>query len=127
MRSIRTASENIRIINITRQQVLGDNIKVAATFFTRLVGLLTTASLAAGTGLMIKPCNSVHTLGMRYPIDVIFVDDYDRVIKVVAGLKPSRLATQRGAGYVIELPIGTIVATCTQKGDQLKRQVAEGH
>lgn len=117
----------MRIINVTKQQVLGDNVKVAATFFSRLVGLLATSSLSNGAGLMIKPCSSVHTMGMRYPIDVIFVDDSDRVVKVVMGLKPSRLANQWGADYVIELPAGTIAATYTQKGDRLELQEAEDH
>lgn len=112
----------MRIINITRQQVLGDTIKQAISFFRRLVGLLATASLPRGAGLLIKPCSSVHTFGMRYSIDVIFVDKTDSVIAAVVGLKPGRLAMQRGADYVIELPAGTIVATGTQIGDTVELQ-----
>ena len=117
----------MRIINVTKQQVLGDNIKVAVTFFTRLVGLLTTPNLPTGAGLVIKPCSSVHTLGMRYPIDVVFVDASDTVVKVVDRLKPSRLANHWGADYVIELPAGTIAATFTQLGDKLELQAAEDY
>ncbi|SMC71859.1 DUF192 domain-containing protein [Sporomusa malonica] len=110
----------MKAINTTRQQRLGDNIKVAANFFSRLVGLLATPRLQAGAGLLIKPCNSVHTFGMRYPIDVVFVDSSHTVVKVVSGLKPCRLAAVRGAAYVIELPEGMASATFTQKGDKLE-------
>lgn len=110
----------MQVINATRQQRLGDNIKVAASFFPRLVGLLATSHLQAGAGLLIKPCSSVHTFGMRYPIDVVFVDSSHTVVKVVEGLKPWRLAAARGAAYVIELPEGMASATFTQKGDKLE-------
>ncbi|SDF21964.1 DUF192 domain-containing protein [Sporomusa acidovorans] len=112
----------MRIVNVTRQQVLGDCVKVADSFLARLVGLLATSSLPTGAGLLIKPCNSVHTLGMRYPIDVIFVNEAHRVLKIVAGLKSGRMSAQPGARYVIELPAGTIALTDTQPGDQLELQ-----
>lgn len=110
----------MRIANITRQQVLGDTIKQAVSFFSRLVGLLATVSLPAGAGLVIKPCNSVHTVGMRYPIDVVFVNKSDKVVGLAADLKPGRWALRKGADYVIELPAGMIAVTCTQIGDQLE-------
>lgn len=110
----------MRVINVTKQQVLGDRIRVADSFFSRLVGLLTTPTLPAGAGLLIKPCSSVHMLGMRYPLDVLFVDNAHVIVKVVAGLKPGRMAWGRGASYAIELPAGTVVATGTEAGDKLK-------
>ncbi|HWR44651.1 DUF192 domain-containing protein [Sporomusa sp.] len=110
----------MRIINTTRQQILGEHIKVAASFFTRMIGLLATPKLQEGAGLLIKPCSSVHTFGMRYPIDVIFVDSSHAVVKVVAGLKPCCLAISLGASYVIELPEGTAAAALTQIGDKLE-------
>jgi len=112
----------MRIINVTRQKAIGETVKQADSFLGRLMGLLATERLPAGAGLIIKPCNSVHTFGMRYPIDVVFVDKSNIVIAAVSRLKPSRLALQRRAEYVVELPAGTIEATLTQPGDKLELQ-----
>lgn len=109
----------MKVFNQTKQVTIGSNIRVADSFFTRLVGLLATKSLKPGEGLMIKPCASVHTFGMKYPIDVVFIDSAHTVVEVAAGLMPGCLASSRGAAYVIELPQGTAAATLTQLGDKL--------
>ena len=69
-------------------------------------GLLWRPALAPGQGLLIAPCNSVHTIGMRYAIDVVFLDREGRVLKVCPALKPLRMAMARGARQVIELAAG---------------------
>ena len=109
----------VRVVNQTKQAVIGHSIKVADNFFTRLVGLLATKRLRPGEGLMITPCSSIHTLGMRFPIDVLFVDASHNVLKVIEGIAPGRLAAAAKAAYVIELPQGTAAATSTQAGDKL--------
>lgn len=86
------------------------------------MGLLMTPELAKDTGLWITPCQSVHTLFMRYTIDVAFVDRESRVLSV-STLKPWRLSRwARKATGVIELPAGTLQATQTAVGDQLEFQ-----
>lgn len=110
----------MRIINVTKGKTLGNSVKQAANFWGRLVGLLATDRLPTGAGLIINPCNSIHTFGMRYPIDVIFVDKSNSVVAAISRLKPSRLALQRSGAYVVELPAGTIEATFTQRGDILE-------
>ena len=72
----------------------------------RMRGLLWRPALAPGQGLLIAPCNSVHTFGMRYAIDVVFLDREGRVLKVHAALRPFRMAMARGARQVIELAAG---------------------
>ena len=72
----------------------------------RMRGLLWRPALAPGQGLLIAPCNSVHTIGMRYAIDVVFLDREGRVLKVCPALKPLRMAMARGARQVIELAAG---------------------
>lgn len=72
----------------------------------RMRGLLWRPALAPGQGLLIAPCNSVHTFGMRYAIDVVFLDREGRVLKVYPALKPLRMAMARGARQVIEMAAG---------------------
>jgi uncharacterized membrane protein (UPF0127 family) len=79
--------------------------------------------LDQGEGLIIDPCSSIHTLFMRFPIDVVYCDAERRVVRTVAGLKPWRLNSSGsllgGARYTIELPAGVIDASHTLVGDQL--------
>ena len=69
-------------------------------------GLLGRSSFPAGEGLLLRPAASVHTAFMRFPIDVVFLDSTDRVLKVVGSLPPWRMAACRGARAVLELPAG---------------------
>lgn len=107
------------LANITRNTRLAANLRKADSFLSRLKGLLGTASLPEGEALLIVPCSSVHTFGMSYPIDVLFVDANHRVVKVAAWLSPGRIAWHRNSSYVIELPAGTIAVSQTQAGDTL--------
>ena len=72
-----------------------------------------------GQGLVIDPCSSIHMFFMRFPIDVLYMDREDKVVRAQQGIKPWRVGPlwTRGAKYVIELPAGTIARTSTQVGD----------
>lgn len=78
----------------------------AQTFLARLGGLLVRRPLREGEALYLAPCSSVHTMFMRYPIDVAFLDARGRVLKVVPHLKPWRMAVCFGAAAVLELRAG---------------------
>lgn len=82
------------------------HVAVARGFMQRARGLLFRAPLAGDEALLIPRCASVHTFGMRYPIDVVFLDTLGRVLKVVPSLGPWRLAMQLGAVAVLELAPG---------------------
>ena len=83
--------------------------EIAATFRTRLVGLLGRASLAPGTALVLRPSGLIHTAFMRFPIDVIFLDGQQRVVATAAHLQPFRVAWGGWkARMAVELPAGTI-------------------
>jgi uncharacterized protein len=82
------------------------NIHNAQTFWERLGGLLVRKPLIQNEALHLMPCNSVHTFFMRYPIDVVFVDELGFVKKVVPNLKPWRIAMCKGARSVFELCAG---------------------
>src|SRR5262245_57294244 len=92
--------------------VLVERLRVADTHWTRLRGLLGTADLPAGDGLWIRPCRQVHMFGMRYAIDVIFLDGAQHVVELVADLRPWRVSPLvRAATSVIEVPAHTIART----------------
>lgn len=76
----------------------------ALSLLERARGLLGRRSSRLGAGglLVLAPCRSVHTFGMRQPIDVAFVDGHGRVLKAVRGMPPRRMAGCRGARIVIE-------------------------
>ena len=111
----------MRVVNRTREIVLGDRVRTARTFLSRLVGLLGTSAIAEGEGLWIVPCRSVHTLGMRYPIDVAFLDARGVVVGTLEGLPPNRVGRVfRKARGALELRAGTLAATGTAPGDRLE-------
>lgn len=107
-------------INETRKTTLATQGRIAYTLLARTKGLLFRKSLDAGEGLFISPCPSIHMFFMLFPIDVVFVDNSYKVVKVKSHLKPWRVCFGgRGAYSVFELPVGVIEATKTEIGDQL--------
>lgn len=90
---------------------------VADTPLARMKGLLGRSSLAADEGLLIRPTGSIHMLFMRFAIDAVFCDRDLRVLEVVRGLRPWRLAGARGARVVVELAEGA--AAGLEPGDRL--------
>jgi uncharacterized membrane protein (UPF0127 family) len=81
---------------------------VADTYFTRLRGLLGRKKLNDNHGLLLERCASVHTFGMRYPLDLVFLDKEGKVLKCQASVKPFRTASALGAYYTLELNQGVI-------------------
>ena len=71
-----------RFIGLERTEILGVAVPVATTVRSRLLGLALLRRERAGAGLLIPRCRSVHTFGMRFPIDVLFLDEADRVIEL---------------------------------------------
>jgi len=111
----------LKLINLTRNTVLAENIEIADTFLSRLRGLLGRENLPAGRALILRPCDSIHTFFMRFSIDAAFVDKENRVIKTCSELKPWRLSgVFFNAAYCVELPSGVLADTHTQEGDTLQ-------
>ena len=101
-------------------------VRIASSFWTRLIGLLGSAP-AVGHGLLLLPCARVHTIGMRVPIDVAFLDANGVVLKLVPSLRPMRFATCEGASQVIETSDGYLSALKLTLGDVvLPQQVLRG-
>lgn len=91
--------------------------KIAGNVWSRFWGLMLRGSLPEGEGLIIDPCYSVHTLFMRFPIDVVFLDRENRVLKVAENLRPFRASIGRGARKVLELPAGSARRAGVRVGD----------
>jgi protein-S-isoprenylcysteine O-methyltransferase Ste14/uncharacterized membrane protein (UPF0127 family) len=92
--------------------LLAERLRVADTRWTRLRGLLGTRELPPGGGLWIRPCDQVHMIGMRYPVDLVFLDAGGRVVRTLPGLRPWRVSPRvRGARSVLELPAETLART----------------
>lgn len=110
----------VKLVNLTRGTVLAERAEVAETPAARRRGLLGTQTLPDGGGLVIVPCRHVHTIGMRYAIDLVFVDASWMVRRVVHRLKPGRLSPLVLKGRaVLELPAGKVEETGTERGDML--------
>jgi uncharacterized protein len=105
--------------NTTRNSVLAESADVADTSAMRQKGLLGRSSLLVGQGLWIVPCEAVHTCGMRFPIDVLYLDRKKRVRKLRRAMAPWRFSLCFLAHSVLELPAGVIEQTGTEPGDQL--------
>jgi len=110
----------MRVLNLTRQTVLASCAEVADRGEKRRKGLLGRAALASGEGLWLLPCEAVHTFGMRFAIDLVYLDRKLRVKKIKCNVPPWRLSACLTAHSTLELAAGSIHATQTRPGDQLE-------
>jgi uncharacterized protein len=99
--------------------VLATRLVGAFDSTSRRKGLLGRDSMPAGEGLVIAPCNGVHTFFMRFAIDIVFVSKAGLVVKVRRAVPPWRLTAALRAYAVIELPAGTLGQADTHRGDSL--------
>lgn len=106
--------------NPVRGTVLGSTVMVAESSLARLRGMLGRPAPGAGEGMLLAPCRGVHTYGMRYPLDVVFLDQEGMVVAIYPALPPgTRTPLIRGASFALELPPGTVEASGTLLGDAL--------
>ena len=107
--------------NRTRGATVAEFVRLADTPRARRVGLLKRDRLEPGEGLWIYPTQAIHTFGMRFPIDVIFLDRNLRVKRIYRNLVPFRLtALVWGAQSVLEVAAGCTISTGTAVGDELQ-------
>jgi uncharacterized protein len=103
-RGPREASGPRRFRGLPRQVVAGQEVPVAVGFRARLLGLAYLDFDAAGPGLLIPRCAAVHTFGMRFALDLWFLDGEGEVLAVRRAVPPRRLVSHRGAAAVLEIP-----------------------
>ncbi len=120
--------ENGFAFNTTRQSFLANHLRRADTHLSRLVGLMGTppGALSSGNGLWIVPCHGVHTFGMRYPIDLVYLNQEFEVVHTEENVRPWRVAAVwMESATVLELPPHTIYQTGTSIGDHIEISFAQ--
>ena len=115
----------LRVHNQSRDTTLADRALIADNSKTRKTGLLKHDRLESGEGLWITPCEGIHTVGMKFAIDVLFLDKKRKVVKIRAAMPRWRMSASLFAHSVLELPSGTVQATQTTSGDQLEFETYE--
>jgi uncharacterized membrane protein (UPF0127 family) len=111
--------KTVKALNLTRDTIVAETVEVAASPWSRFWGLMGRRDLPAGQGILITPCSSIHMFFMRFPIDVVFLNKEDRVVKIVNDIKPWRTAMGGGGRKALELPAGAAAAAGISDGDQL--------
>jgi len=110
----------MKLINLNTEQIIAEQVRTADRFFARLRGLMFTSKLGSGCALHLKPCRSIHTFFMNYPIDVLYVNEQGIVIGLEENVPPGRIGKYYpDADSVIELPAGKIHETMTKIGHQV--------
>ena len=117
------------VFNRTKQTLLASEVELAGTGWARMKGLLgrSAAEVPPGKGLWIVPSQGVHTIGMSFPIDVVYLDSSGRVLRLYHELATFRLAAVKlKARSVLELAAGTLSRSHTAVGDVLEiRELSE--
>ncbi len=112
--------ERVMVRNRTRGTVIAQDAVVASSWFARLRGLIGRRSLEPGMGMVIRPCSSIHTFFMAFPIEVLFVGEGHRVLRATEPIGPWRIGPiVSRARYVVELPVGAVSASQTEPGDEI--------
>ena len=116
-------TKSIRVLNRTNHTVVAEPACRADTFRTRLCGLLGRPELQSSEGLLLTPSSGVHTLGMRYSIDIVALDGSLRVVGIWEGVRPGKVrGLGLGARSVLELRSGRARECDLALGDQLHVQ-----
>lgn len=110
----------LRALDGERGAVVAERVLEAGSFGLRLRGLLGRPPLGPGEGLLLTPCNAIHTFFMPGPIDAVFLDADGRVVGVAERLPPWRMRVVPGARRVLELPAGAVARCGLAAGRRLR-------
>jgi len=112
-------SPDLALSNARTDETIASEIELASTRAERRRGLLGRDGLGVASALIIAPCCAVHTVGMRFAIDVIFVDRGGRVIRTASSVPPWRMAIAPRAYAAIEMAAGSVASRGVNVGDAL--------
>jgi uncharacterized membrane protein (UPF0127 family) len=117
--TVTNVTQRYCVFNLTRESFLSLGVARADTSWSRLRGLLGRRRLQPNDGLWVVPSQGIHTFGVPFAIDVVYLDKHDSVVQVIDHLGPFRVGPiHTGAASVIELPPRSIRSSQTQPGDQ---------
>lgn len=114
------AEKRLKITNRKSGQQLASSAGIANTSELRRRGLLKHSSLEEGDGLWIAPCEAVHSFGMKFAIDVLYLNKQKKILKIRPDMVKSRISFCLRANSVLELPAGMAAKTGTVVGDDLE-------
>ncbi len=110
----------LQLYNLSRHQVLVPRLLPARSFYARLRGLMFRPALAPDAALWLVPCRALHTVGMRFPLDVVFLDRHLVVLATLWAVPPGRLGLYaRGAHSAVEAGAGALEGR-VEVGDSLR-------
>ena len=110
-----------KLVNQESRKVLLSELEIANSVWSRFCGLMFRAKPAKRFGILIIPCKSIHTMWMRFSIDVFFIDKKGLVVGSRTNVKPWRvLIAPRKTHSVLETAVGSLII---REGDII--QVAE--
>lgn len=111
----------MKVINQSNEKVLATNVNIADNFKTRGVGLLNHESLSEGEALLIKPCRSIHSFGMKFRFDAVFIDKENKVVHIIENMNKLRVSPiVFSACSVLELEAFACENAELKKGDILE-------
>ena len=118
---MRIAMKKSRIFNKTKVCNISLQAEFADTFLSRLIGLLGRTTVGEEEGIILSPCNSIHTIGMRFPIDAIFLDQNNKVCHLIINMNRFKISPiVKNASKVIEIQSGKIKKLNVQMNDELE-------
>lgn len=123
---VATPHASFHLENDATGRTIATSLEPAFDSRSRRQGLLKRDQLDPGVAIVLAPCAAIHTLFMRFPIDVVFVAKDGTVAKICSGVKPWRTAIAFGAFAAIELAAGGAGHSGTAVGDRLRLTVARG-
>jgi uncharacterized membrane protein (UPF0127 family) len=110
----------MKVVHKKTNKVISSELKIAKTLMDRTIGLMFVKEMKGFDGLLLDPCNSVHNFFVRFPIDLIFLDNDLKIVKLIPCFKPWRITgIYFKARKVLELPNGTIDSDI-EEGDYLE-------
>lgn len=109
-----------KIFNKTKGVYVALEAKYAITFFERLLGLMFRSSMGKEDAIIFRNVNSIHMFFVRFPIDVVYIDKDNKVLKIKHSLRPWRMSSCMAAKATIELPAKKAEETATLVGDTLE-------
>ena len=110
----------MHVVNTSRTTILGSRVLLLDNWWKRLRGFLGSPAPEPGEGVILTPCTAVHMYGMRFKLDVVFLDERGVVVALYPELSPgSRTRVESSASHALELAAGAIAASGTELGDRV--------